>query len=374
MKSLLVICSLVMLFLGLNSTLYGQENKTTEKEKKLNLYGDFRFRTEFDRNSKKADGSERDDRDRLRYRLRFGFSYNFNKNIEFGGRIRSGNPMNQQSPHVTLGKEFHSDEFSIDKAYIKVKSSNGLWAWVGKNGMPFWEQNELLWDGDVNPEGIALGGKFKLGEKSNLEPIAGVFIVGQSGQNFSDDSSLLLLQLKLNSSIGDDELILSSGIIKGKDLPNTPDGTHIFVIDYSIWASSLQYNIKSVGLKLGLDYFNNLEDYDNDDDIADVYEDQKTGFVGSVLYGVKDWQFGYYYAKIEKFATVDYLAQDDWVRWGNSDYTRSSNFKGHEFRIKYNIAKNFNTVLRAYFVEGIETTGVNLETGTRVRLDFNIKF
>jgi len=34
----------------------------------------------------------------------------------------------------------------------------------------------------------------------------------------------------------------------------------------------------------------------------------------------------------------------------------------------------FNTVLRTYFVEGIKTTGTNLETGTRIRLDFNIKF
>lgn len=369
----------VLFFLGLSSTFYGQESKTpikeTSKEKKLNLYGDIRFRIEFDQNSEKTDGTKRDDRDRLRYRLRFGFKYDFNKNIEFGARIRSGNPMNQQSPHVTLGKEFHSDAFSIDKAYIKVKSNYGLWAWAGKNEMPFWKQNELLWSDDVNPEGIALGGKIKLGEKSNLTPVAGVFIAGHSGKNFSDDSSLSLLQLKLNSSIGEDGLTLSSGIIKGKDLPNTPDGTHTFVMDYSIWASGLQYNFKKSELKLGLDYFNNLEDYDNDDDIPDVFKDQKTGFVGSILYGgVKNWQFGYYYASIEKFAVVDYLAQDNWVRWGNSDYTRSSNFKGHELRVKYNIAKNCNTVLRGYFVKGIETTGVNLETGTRVRLDFNIKF
>jgi hypothetical protein len=79
----------------------------------------------------------RDDRDRFRYRARFGAKYALNDNFEFGMRIRSGNPANQQSPHVTLGKGFDSDAFSLDKAYIKVKSKGGLWVWAGKNSMPY---------------------------------------------------------------------------------------------------------------------------------------------------------------------------------------------------------------------------------------------
>jgi hypothetical protein len=53
--------------------------------------------------------------------------------------------------------------------------------------------------------------------------------------------------------------------------------------------------------------------------------------------------------------------------------TRSSNFKGHELSVKYNLNSKFNMVFRAFLVEGIRTTGVSLETGTRVRLDLNIK-
>ena len=350
------------------STLAAQDTK------KLKLYGDFRFRTEMDRNSMKTNGSLRDDRDRMKYRLRFGFKYMVDNHFEFGGRIRSGNPLNQQSPHVTLGKEFHSDAFSIDKAYLKAKTDDGLWAWVGKNGMPFWEQNELLWDEDVNPEGVALGGKFKMGESAKLVPVFGYFIAGHAGKKFGDDNKLIMAQLKYSGAMGDNTLTFSSGYIAGKDIPDKPDGTGTYLLDYGIWATSLQFKLKKAGIIIGADFFKNLQDYKGNADMNDVYEDQTSGYVASISYHIKKIQLAYYYAHIEKFAVVDFLAQDDWVRWGNGNYTRSSNFEGHEFRVKYKINKKFNTVLRAYLIDGIVTTGKALETGTRIRLDFDVKF
>ena len=155
-------------------------------------------------------------------------------------------------------------------------------------------------------------------------------------------------------------------------MPNKPDGNATFMLDYTIWASSLQYKVNK--FTLGLDYFSNLKNYDNNPNIDAVFKDQDTGYVGSVKYDFNKFQLGYYYAHIEKYAVVDYLAQDDWVRWGNSDMTRSSNFSGHEFRAVYKINSKFNMVLRAYFVDGLETTGTTLESGTRIRFDFNIKF
>ena len=366
---------IVIVSLFVLAIIFTMDSNAQEKGlRKIKFHGDVRFRSELDRNSKRIDGSERNDRDRLRYRMRFGFKYVLTKNIEFGGRIRSGNPMNQQSPHVTLGKEFHSDAFSIDKAYLKVKLNKSFWAWAGKNGMPFWKQNELLWDGDVNPEGLTLGSSFAIGENAELTSVLGYFITDHSGKNFGDDSALTLAQVKYRNKLGEDSFVFSTGIINGKDIPNKPDGTGTFFMEYNIWASSLQFNLKKAGFTFGLDFFKNLEDYKNKEDIEDVYKDQTIGYVGSVKFATKKFQWGYYYAHIEKYAVIDFLAQDDWLRWGNRDYTRSSNFAGHEFRMKYKIAENFNMVWRAYFIEGLETTGVNLETGTRVRLDFNIKF
>ena len=363
--------TLLSLFIFVSTFINAQENKD---DKKLNFHSDVRLRAELDRNSERSDGTLRDDRDRFRYRFRLGIKYSLNQYFEFGGQMRSGNSINQQSPHVTLGKEFQPDEISIDRAYIKVYSNKGLWAWIGKNSIAFWHQNELLWDEDVNPEGISIGTKLSLNNDSYFEPVFGYFIAGHSDNNFNDNSHITIAQLKLSTKLGENNLFISTGIINASDLPDRPDNTGEFQIDYNIWASSLQLNLKNTGLKFGLDYYNNLTDYKNDVNISDVYEDQTTGFVGSVIYDIKKIQFSYYYAHIEKYAVVDYYAQDDWVRWGNNNFTASSNFSGSEFRIKYDINNQFNIDLRAYLVEGIKTTGTNLETGTRIRLDFNINF
>jgi hypothetical protein len=364
-----IVLLVVLAFLTVGKT-------NAQDEKKLKLYGDFRFRTEFDRSSTKSDGSERADRDRFRYRLRFGFKYALAENLEFGGRIRSGNPNNPQSPHVTLGKGMTSDAFSIDKAYLKISDKKGYWAWAGKNAMPFYEQNELLWDGDVNPEGLAFGGKFKMGDNASLSPVAAYFVLDNQNlldgttttQKFGNFSNMKLFQLKYVNKMGDNKLTVASGLVAAvlhDNDPNTDD------FKFNIWATALQYKMNS-GLTLGVDYFSNLADIDAF--VPASFKDQKTGYDFSIKYGMKKFSAAFTYAAIQKYAVVDMFAQDDWVRWGNSTMTRSSNFKGIELNFKYKFNKKFNSTLRFWNVKGIEKTGTDLETGTRIRLDFNIKF
>lgn len=108
LKSLIFFAVLFLIFqIGLT-----QDNQTS---KKLKFIGDFRFRTEFDRNSRKMDGTYRDHRDRLRYRLRLGFEYYLNEILDFGGQIRTGNSKNQQSSNITIGDGIDSDGFQFQK-------------------------------------------------------------------------------------------------------------------------------------------------------------------------------------------------------------------------------------------------------------------
>jgi len=348
------------------------ENLNSHKtEKKFKLYGDFRFRGESDRNSKRTDGSYRNDRDRLRYRLRFGFRYNYNEHFELGGRLRSGNPLNQQSPHVTIGDNFRPDEISIDKAYLKYTYSN-YWIWGGKNNMPFWRQNEMLWDDDVTPEGISTGGEFQITNDQHLSYVLGYYIANRSEKKFNDTGNLIIAQLIFNTNNNDQKLTASSGFIFGNNLQNIPVPVDSFFMNYKIWASSVQY--KWNHFIFGADLYFNLENYDNNPDIHDVYKDQKTGYTGSIKYTINKIQFGYCYAHIEKYAVIDYFAQDDWLRWGTPTFTRSSNFKGHEFKARYHINSQFNITFRSWLVNGIVTTGSHLESGNRFRLDLNFKF
>jgi len=349
-----------------------------KKDNKLDLYGDVRLRSEQDWNSLKTDGFFRPNRFRLRYRFRFGFNYLFNKNVEFGGRLRSGNPQNQQSPHVSFGNEFEPSSVSIDKVYIKYKYKN-YWAWGGKKGFPFWKQNELFWDNDVNPEGIAAGGKFMLNDNAmKLTAISGFFVPNNAGQVSVNEARILAFQLNLIDDTKWFSYTFSTGFYSFNDLPNTPDNTGTFLMDYQILNSGLQIRLNGISLLFGFDYFDNLTDYNNNVNINPVFANQTKGYVANITYGKSkkkgDILLAYYYSSIGKYAVVDYFAQDDWVRWGNSNFTRSSNFKGSEISFKYTINKNFNAVIRGFFVDGIKTAGTYIESSNRVRLDLNIKF
>ncbi|MFK5982461.1 MAG: hypothetical protein QM499_06070, partial [Flavobacteriaceae bacterium] len=102
MKSLFFIGALFFLF-----PFYVTAQLDSTKIKKLTFTGDFRFRIEQDWNSRKLDGTYRDNRSRLRYRLRIGANYQFNHWAEIGTRIRTGYREKQQDPHLTLGDGFN---------------------------------------------------------------------------------------------------------------------------------------------------------------------------------------------------------------------------------------------------------------------------
>ena len=139
--------SLIVVNLVISITLSAQIDSL---QSKLSFKADFRFRVEQDWNSKKSDGTFRDDRTRFRYRLRTGVEYQ-DKWYNIGFRIRTGNPSKQQDPQLTLGegfKEFGSLPIGLEKAYFLGKR-NTFKFWVGKNTFPFEKSNELFWSDNV---------------------------------------------------------------------------------------------------------------------------------------------------------------------------------------------------------------------------------
>ncbi len=348
------------------------------KKKKLELYGDMRFRVELDRNSTKSDGSERDNRDRLRFRFRFGFDYKHSDHFSFGGRLRSGSLASSQSPHVTLGNELTPKTIHIDKAYINAKWNSGF-IWAGKNSFPFWKQNEMFWDDDVTPEGLAFSQSFKLG-KSGIAANGGYFILDNSTSNtFGDQARLLGAQLAFKGKMKGLKIQAGGGIFVFRE-DTTQVDIRLADLDYTIGVFGANLALKNwpKPVKIGVDFMANLENYDT----TEVFNaDQTTGYVASIKIGELknkgDWLLGYYYAHIEEFAVVARYAQDDWVRWGSSTETRSSNFQGHEIRFAYALGSKNNLVARLYLVEGLKlrnAAATSEEDGTRFRIDWNIGF
>ena len=348
----------------------------------IKISGDFRFRMESDWDSVKSDGvTEREDRTRARVRTRFRLNYDHNDWASFGTQIRTGSDDSHQSPHTTIVDFDDNDtgdaDFNFDKWFFKAKA-NGAWAWFGRNDLPFWNQNEMFWSGNVTVAGIGTG--FKAGSNTSVAVNAGYFSLPVGMKEFS--GNLGLGQLVFNSKFGGGSFTASAGLLSFEANPDDADASILLnnngLRDYNIWIGSLQakFMAGSLPLKFGVDWMHNDEDYSetDPDPFTVANRDEVDGYVASIHLGetkaAGDWQLGYYYAHIETLAVNASYAQDDWARWGSAVESRLSNMEGHELRFKYQANKELNIVARLYLVEAITTE----EDGNRFRLDFNYKF
>ncbi|HVR35060.1 MAG TPA: putative porin [Methylomirabilota bacterium] len=344
----------------------------------LNFYGDIRLRYEADWDSQTAAGVPRDDRHRGRLRARFGFNYNLAESWTAGARVRTGNSRSQQSPHLTfVGDDDVRDDldFVVDRYFAQYAQDN-ISAWAGRNTSPFWQQNELFWDEDVTPTGLAGSYRRPLG-KTDFTATAGAFYLPDGGYDLH--GRMIAGQVKLSLPIDASRLTFAAGAhyLDGEDDPVNllnRNGER----DYLIGVANAQYAFawREIPISLGADLFHNFQDY-NAADVAPLpadTTDETLGYVLSIQAGTlsdqHDWLLGYYYAHIETFAVNASYAQDDWVRFGSGAQTDSSDFKGHEFRVGYALSKNLNLLARLYLVEAITT----VQDGNRFRLDLNWRF
>ena len=368
------------------SSLAGVAQTDSIEVRNLQLTADFRFRLEQDWNSRDANGILRDDRTRLRYRFRFGLNYQLDKYSSFGGRIRTGNIDEQQGPHLTLGGgngEFGLTQLGFEKLYYQFKRK-GFQAWVGKNTIHIKKINELFWNDNVFPEGLALKYAIPLKQTKILDELnmsAAHFVIKSNNSDFLNDAYMQVAQIEFKML--DNKLSLFPGFYYFHQLGNIPDQKHQYLLDYKILHLGSELNIsKKQDIRLSAEAYINMSNYDNRSEIPMQLRDQKNGFVITAKYGKLkkkgDFIVDLYYAYLERFAIVDYFAQNDWARWDYSSFdangSRLSNFHGVELRIGYAFKEKFNLILRAYQVEQLVAEGLNTENGSRLRLDLNIGF
>ncbi len=345
----------------------------------LKINGDVRVRLETDFDSQRADGREREDRTRLRLRLRLGLDIAASDRWSFGLRLRSGSADSHQSPHVTV-VDFNNNDtddtaVNLDKWFAKVNRKK-VWAWIGRNRLALWKQNEFLWDDDATPAGLAVGFDTAVGDAGKLTINTGYFLLPSGLRDFA-------------GNLGVGQVVYSCGhytaaggvMAFDADADDTDAGRLLLGNgnrDYTLWVGNLQarFDAGSRPLTFGLDVVHNGEHYSasDPDPFTAAHRDQTDGFVISARLGAirkpGDWLAAYYYADIEALAVNTSYAEDDWVRWGSVVETRSSDFTGHELRFAYALEKHLNLVARLYLVDAITTR----EDGSRFRLDLNYRF
>ncbi len=344
----------------------------------LQISGDIRLRYEWDWDSKNGAGVPRTDRDRARVRARIGAAYNVSKEWSFGARVRTGDRDSQQSPHLTFSSnDSTSDdaEAALDRYFVQYKDKT-FSGWAGRNSSPFWQQNELVWDEDVTPTGLAASYDHRF-SNGTLTATGGVFALPDGMTDLH--GQLTGLQVKYTLPVKPSQLIFAGALYRfdgenGARLLRNRNGAR----DYLIGVASAQWSTPVSGraLTLGLDLIKNFEDY-NAADVAPfpaAQTDETNGYVLSAQLGQlkqgRDWLVGYSYAHIETFAVNASFAQDDWARFGSATQSDLTDIKGHELRVAYAFTKNLSVMSRLFLVDAIPS----VQDGKRLRIDLNWKF
>ena len=375
----LCLCSVEALQAGDPAKAIVLEEEAISRHDTLTPYADFRFRYEADWDSVNSSGVPRDDRQRLRVRGRIGLKYQPTDELTFDVRGRTGDSHSQQSPHLTIHDFDGGDrnDFSgiLDKYYVQY-AKDGVSVWGGRNGFPFWKQNELFWDDDVTVTGAALSVTPSIWDES-LTGTMGAFYLPDGGWELN--GQMYAGQVKFVREIGGATLTLAEGFYfldgeRGASHLRNGNGAR----DYAILGSQAELKGKVLGVPvaLGADVYQNFKNYSalSNDPFTAANSEEDFGYVLSARFGELsapgDFQFGYYYAWLETFAVNGSYAEDDWERWGSATQTDSSDLHGHEFRLTYRAAKKLDIMARLYAVDAITSQ----QDGMRFRLDFNYKF
>ncbi|MGI9530947.1 putative porin [Lutimonas sp.] len=375
----------VAIFVYLFLCLQGLTAQEPVKQKKLFFKADLRARAEQDWDSRKSDGTYRDDRFRVRFRVRAQLEYKPKDWATFGLRMRTGYPEKQQDPHLTIGDGYHEFEsvpIGFDKLYFKYHKK-WFTAWVGRNTFPFEKTNELFWSDNVWLDGVYLSAHHNPAPDwiDKVTYAGGMFTMLNSFSTFADDSFMGIVQIKTEHF--ENRLRVFPGFFHFNRMPDIPDGNETFRFEYSI----LQFGAEALVFKnpritMGLDLYRNLQNYNKNDAIEDRFKNQKNGFVGSIVWGdlskKGDFALGTYITYLERYAAVDFIAQNDWVRWDYSGQGsrdgRLTNYKGIEIMSGYRISKMLQLKVRYFIVEQLLAYGPALENGNRIRFDIDFRF
>jgi hypothetical protein len=162
---------------------------------KLNVTGDLRLRFQ-------GDYSDDDARARRsgQVRGRLGATYSVNDRVTLGARLVTGDPDDPNSTDVQMSNWDDDFQIALDLAYAQVNFGD-LNIFGGKLPQPF-ARTDLVWDGDVNPQGLSGVYKHKLSNGSALRASGLFFIVDEDA--VAADSTMVGAQVGYDTAqLGD---------------------------------------------------------------------------------------------------------------------------------------------------------------------------
>jgi len=348
----------------------------------LRFYGDMRLRGE----SSVRQGSD-PDRHRARMRLRVGADYRLNDEAQVGVRVVTGSADDPNSPHVTFGDALDGLELSLDRAFLVYRpaSSTNTELRAGKFNHPFYRNEvygELVWDADVQPEGVIVRQTFPDAVFDEVTfTIGGYALLEQSK---GADASLVVSELSARERLGEDwasRFALAyyaysdatpdgaTGLLDDNagnatvdtDMDMVADG---FLSDFAVLDANAGFTFEGLERPLTL-----AAEAVRNEDAVSAGDGWAAGAAWGSTQSPGDWKLYYQYQVIEQDAVFSPFAQDDFLF--------ATNHKSHVVGIDYKLNEDMGLNIWGLASRPEDTTGLApSEDGTRwrLRVDLNIKF
>lgn len=172
------------------------------------------------------------DRHRYRYRARLGINAQLSDQVFMGITLASGNDDGATSTNETLGDYFNKDAIWIDKAYLRYEPSEGVTLTAGRMPNPFYS-TDLVWDTDINPEGVAVKASHDFGSADFFTTAA--YLPLQERELDDEDRYLVAMQLGGGLDLGESLSFKGAAAYYAyynvQSRKNPPQGSRIF--DYT---------------------------------------------------------------------------------------------------------------------------------------------
>lgn len=346
------------------------------------------------------------DRERLRLRVRLGMLAKVNDQLEAGLRLTSGSTSDPVSTNQTLGNTFNHNAIVLDRAYLRFDPKPSLTFWGGKIPNP-WFSTDLVWDEDLNFDGVAANFKPRLSERLTGFGTVGWFPLQEMERSTNDkyltgaqagldwrpsanhNVKIGLAYYDYHHIIGQRNSFLSTQldytapqfVQKGNTMFNIRNGTDPTAELFALSSEFKELNLTAawdmavfdpVHMVLTGDYVRNVG-FDHEEILLRTVKDiapKTSGYQMKLALGTPvikkraDWQFTMSYKYLEKDAVLDAFTDSDFHLGG-------TDAKGWILGGSYGLGANSWLTLRWLSANEIDGPPLAIDV---LQLDVNAKF
>ena len=345
---------------------------------KTEFKGDVRVRQETVKIDGESDGKNKD---RQRIRARLGAYTEINPQVNTGIRIATGGGDDARSTNQDLDNYFDKKQLWLDQAYIDYHPTavKDLHLIGGKMPQPWVSMGDVIWDSDINPEGLAATYKHNLGN-SGVEMFgsAGYYTlkdnVDGEGVQFRNDLSLYAGQLGARFAPTDSLKVTLGGSVysynndKDSACPTTGTKTTPCALavngnstdEFRLYEGFGQVDIANLPVPLSL-YGQYVHNAATDSDQDDAW---LVGFKSKL----NAFSLDYNYRDIQRNAVVGAFTDSDFANG-------TTGSRGHKIKLGYEIDKNFGLGVTYFLTKADYATSTQKDANANtLQLDVEAKF